>query len=167
MAKEVNRRRDAIENLRAADTDRHQIAERLKSALDEGRLSLGEYDERVREAYAARTYAELEVLVADLPRPGLSAADVQARRAAEIKRDARRLPTALAVLWTVWGALFAVNLVVWAVVAVTTGLDLYFWPIWLAVPAAALLAVTAGVQSMRRPGRRRDSPGPGDPPGQT
>ena len=158
MAKEINRRRDAMENMRAADIDRHQIAEQLKFALDEGRLSLGEYDDRIREAYAARTYAELMVLVADLPKPGVSAADVRARQAAERKRAARRLPTALAVLWTIWGALTAINLVVWLLVWVTTDFDhfnLYFWPIWLAVPGAALLAVTVGVQSMRRPDRHQ------------
>src|SRR3954454_10153078 len=108
MAKEVARRPGG-ETLRAADADRHQIAERLKAALDEGRLSLAEYDDRVREAYAARTYAELLILVQDLPKPGLSAAEVNSRRAAEIKRRARRMPTALVVLWTVWGSLAAVN----------------------------------------------------------
>ncbi|GAA3335492.1 hypothetical protein GCM10020358_04030 [Amorphoplanes nipponensis] len=68
MAKEVAPRTDA-ETLRAADADRHKIADQLKSALDEGRLTLHEYDDRVRQAYAARTYAELLILVADLPRP--------------------------------------------------------------------------------------------------
>src|SRR5689334_9563797 len=156
MAKDVVPHRDA-ESLRAADADRHKIADQLKFALDEGRLSLGEYDDRIREAYAARTYAELMILVADLPKPGLSAADVQARRSAEQRRAARKLPTALAVLWTIWGSLLAVNLVVWLVLAATTyipGFDLYFWPLWLVVPGAALLAVTVGVQAMRRPGRR-------------
>lgn len=150
MAKDISRRQEPVESMRAADIDRHQVAEQLKAALDEGRLSLGEYDERVRDAYAARTYAELLDIVSDLPRPGLSAADVNARRAAELKRQARRLPTALTVLWTIWGAVAAVNLVVWAIVAVTTGVDLYFWPIWLAVPGAALAAVTVGVQTMRK-----------------
>jgi len=154
MAKDINRRRDAMENMRAADIDRHQIAEQLKFALDEGRLSLGEYDDRIREAYAARTYAELMVLVADLPKPGLSAADVRARQLAEQKRAARKLPTALAVLWTIWGSLLACNLVVWLVVAATAGFDVYFWPIWLVVPGAALFAVTVGVQAIRRPGRQ-------------
>ncbi len=152
MAKEASPGRDQIETLRAADADRHQIADQLKSALDEGRLGLDEYDERVREAYAARTYAELLHLVADLPKPGMSAAEVNARRAAELKRQERRLPTALMVLWTIWGAVAAVNVVVWFVVAATTGLglDLYLWPVWLLVPGVALLAVTVGVQSIRR-----------------
>jgi hypothetical protein len=156
MAKEVNRRPEPVETMRAADADRHQIAEQLKASLDEGRLSLGEYDERVRDAYAARTYAELLILVADLPKPGLSAADVNAKRAAERKREARRLPTALAVLWTIWGAVTAVNLVVWIAVWATVGFDdVYFWPIWMAVPGVALAAVTVGVQTMRQ---RRDQP---------
>jgi hypothetical protein len=151
MAKEVNRRPESVETLRAADADRHKIAEQLKASLDEGRLSLGEYDERVRDAYAARTYAELLILVADLPTPGTSAAEVNAKQAADRRREARRLPTALVVLWTIWGAAAAVSLVVWGVVLATVGLSaLYFWPAWLAVPAAALGAVTVGVQTMRQ-----------------
>ncbi|OJF15553.1 DUF1707 SHOCT-like domain-containing protein [Couchioplanes caeruleus] len=154
MAKEVARRPE-VESLRAADADRHDIAERLKAALDEGRLSLGEYDERVRDAYAARTYAELLVLVADLPRPGLSAAEVNARRAAEARRAARRLPMALMVLWTIWGALGAVNLVVWALVTATVETAIHPWPVWLLVPGAALAVTTVGVQTIRNQRRRR------------
>ena len=154
MAREVGRRPEQVETMRAADTDRHQVAEQLKAALDEGRLSLAEYDDRVREAYAARTYAELLVLIDDLPRAGMSAADVNAQRAAELKREARRMPMALMVLWTIWGAVAAVNVVVWLIVAATTGFDLYLWPVWLLVPGAALAAVTVGVQSIRQ--RRRE-----------
>jgi len=157
MAKEVNRRPEQVEALRAADADRHKIADQLKAALDEGRLSLGEYDERVRDAYAARTYADLLVIVADLPKPGLNAAEVNARRAAKIKRDARRMPVALSVLWTIWGALTAVNFVVWILVAATTAGSLYPWPIWLLVPGAALGAVTIGVQGIRRQRRQQGS----------
>lgn len=153
MAKEVVPRSDA-ETLRAADADRHKIADQLKSALDEGRLSLGEYDDRVRQAYAARTYAELLILVADLPRPGVSAAEVSARKAAEVRRAERKLPMALLVLWTVWGAVAAVNLMVWFLVAVTVSGEVYPWPIWLLVPGAALAASTVGVQAIRRQRRR-------------
>jgi hypothetical protein len=150
MPKEVNRRSEQVEALRAADTDRNRIADQLKAALDEGRLSLGEYDERVRDAYGARTYAELLILVADLPKPGLSAADVHARRSAESRKADRKLPTALLVLWTIYGSVLAINIVVWALVAATVSGDLYPWPIWLLVPGAALGAVTVGVQHIRR-----------------
>jgi hypothetical protein len=152
MAKDVARpgaRPDPV-HMRAADADRHRIADRLKVALDEGRLSLHEYDDRVREAYAARTYADLLGLVTDLPQPGLSAEDVTARRAAERRREARKLPMALMVLWTIWAALAAVNVVVYVLVEATVDGDVYMWPVWLLVPGAALLAVTAGVQTIRR-----------------
>ncbi|MFB9361456.1 DUF1707 SHOCT-like domain-containing protein [Actinoplanes nipponensis] len=154
MAKEVAPRTDA-ETLRAADADRHKIADQLKSALDEGRLTLHEYDDRVRQAYAARTYAELLILVADLPRPGVSAAEVSARKAAEVRRVERRLPMALLILWTIWGAVAAVNLTVWFLVALTVEDDIYPWPIWLLVPGAALGATTVGVQMIRRRHYRR------------
>ncbi|MGW4942848.1 DUF1707 SHOCT-like domain-containing protein [Actinoplanes sp. NPDC004185] len=153
MARDVVPHRDA-ETLRAADADRHKIADQLKTALDEGRLSLGEYDDRVRQAYAARTYAELLILVADLPRPGVSAAEVSARKAAAVRRAERKLPLALLVLWTIWGAVAAVNLMVWFLVAVTVDGYVYPWPIWLLVPGAALGASTVGVQAIRRQQRR-------------
>ena len=54
-------------DLRAGDADRERVAERLRLALDEGRLNLHEYDERLRDAYGAKTYSELDALLADLP----------------------------------------------------------------------------------------------------
>lgn len=53
--------------LRAADADRQAAAERLGGAVAEGRLDLDEYEERLQHAYAARTYGELDRLLADLP----------------------------------------------------------------------------------------------------
>jgi Domain of unknown function (DUF1707) len=54
-------------NLRASDTDREQVALRLHEALAQGRLDVGELDERLKAVYAARTYVELEPLTRDLP----------------------------------------------------------------------------------------------------
>ncbi|HWK16757.1 MAG TPA: DUF1707 domain-containing protein [Solirubrobacteraceae bacterium] len=53
--------------LRASDTDRDQVAERLRVAATEGRLSTEEFDARLGAALKARTYHELDRLVADLP----------------------------------------------------------------------------------------------------
>ncbi|MGJ7906946.1 DUF1707 SHOCT-like domain-containing protein [Actinopolyspora sp. H202] len=53
--------------LRASDDDREQIATLLRQAQQEGRLTLNEFDERVAEAYRARTYSELAPLISDLP----------------------------------------------------------------------------------------------------
>jgi hypothetical protein len=65
----VDRRGDRMWQVRAGDTDRQVVVDRLGIALREGRLDLAEYDERLRQAYAARTYRELDGLLADLPAP--------------------------------------------------------------------------------------------------
>lgn len=66
---DVARHREHVGQLRVADTDRQAVADRLGTALREGRLDLAEYDERLRRAYAARTYHELDDLLTDLPAP--------------------------------------------------------------------------------------------------
>jgi len=53
--------------MRAADTDRIQVAQLLTDAAAQGRLNLNEYEERLAKAYAAQTYEELDRLSADLP----------------------------------------------------------------------------------------------------
>jgi hypothetical protein len=53
--------------LRASDADREQIVGRLRDASAEGRLTLEEFVERMTNAYEARTHAELDELVHDLP----------------------------------------------------------------------------------------------------
>jgi hypothetical protein len=59
--------------MRAADTDRDQTAELLRRAAAEGRLSFDELDERIGQAYAAKTFADLQALTSDLPGPGVRA----------------------------------------------------------------------------------------------
>ena len=53
----------------ASDTDRDMAAGLLGEAFAEGRLTADEHGERARAAYAARTWAELARLTADLPVP--------------------------------------------------------------------------------------------------
>lgn len=53
--------------MRAADTDRIQVAQLLTDAAAQGRLQLSEYEDRLTKAYAAQTYEELDRLSADLP----------------------------------------------------------------------------------------------------
>lgn len=54
-------------SLRASDADREQVAERLRQATAEGRLNADELEERLQGLFAARTYRELDALLADLP----------------------------------------------------------------------------------------------------
>lgn len=67
--------------LRISDADRHRVADLLRDAAGEGRLELDELEERLEAAYAARTYADLVPLTADLPvHPGHPDAPVSARQ---------------------------------------------------------------------------------------
>ncbi len=53
--------------LRASDADRDRIADLLRDALAEGRLTAEEHSERIEGVLAARTVGELDVFVRDLP----------------------------------------------------------------------------------------------------
>jgi hypothetical protein len=58
-------------NLRASDADRERVADIIRQAAGEGRLTMEELDERLDAVYAAKTYAELEPITRDLPQtPG-------------------------------------------------------------------------------------------------
>jgi hypothetical protein len=59
--------------LRASDADRDRVAERLRQAAGDGRLSIAELQDRLDALYAAKTYGELEPVVADLPDTGKAA----------------------------------------------------------------------------------------------
>jgi hypothetical protein len=58
------------------------------------------------------------------------------------------------VLWTIWAAAVAVNLVVWGLVSATTAQLIYPWPLWVAGPwGIALLVVTVAISQARRDGQ--------------
>ncbi|QEU92097.1 DUF1707 and DUF2154 domain-containing protein [Streptomyces kanamyceticus] len=58
---------DAPGSLRASDADRDRTADILREALAEGRLTTEEHADRIEGVYSAKTMAELEPLVRDLP----------------------------------------------------------------------------------------------------
>jgi hypothetical protein len=57
-------------NLRASDADRERVANILREAAGDGRLTMDELDERLEAVYAAKTYAELQPVTHDLPDGG-------------------------------------------------------------------------------------------------
>lgn len=57
----------AVSELRASDADRDRIADLLRDALAEGRLTADEHAERVEGVLSAKTVGELEVFIQDLP----------------------------------------------------------------------------------------------------
>lgn len=146
------------DQMRAADADRERYAERVRQALEEGRLTLDEVDVRLRDVYAAKTFGDLDRLVADLPGPVPS----QRSQVAPVEQPARvpasrietnpRLPTWLSFLWRLWLVAVLVNLVIWFVASIASGELLYFWPIWVAGPWGA---VNVALMILFPPSRRR------------
>lgn len=53
--------------MRASNADRERVAQILHNALSEGRITVQELEERLDTVYAAKTLAELEPPIADLP----------------------------------------------------------------------------------------------------
>jgi len=60
--------------VRASDAERDATIERLSAATGDGRLTLEEFSQRMEQASSARTRAELDGLVTDLPATGTAAA---------------------------------------------------------------------------------------------
>ena len=153
------------QTMRASDRDRQQVVDRLRSSLEDGRLTMEEYVDRMEVAYQAATYGDLAPLCADLPAssPVIAGPATAAAGTAPPAVFARAgylagLPAVLKVLWTIWLAAVSVNVVVWALVSGTGGHLAYPWPVWVAGPYGAMLfAVSAGVTLYRRsrpPGAR-------------
>lgn len=146
------------DGMRAADPDREEVAERLRVALDEGRLDLHEYDERLKRAYLARTYGELDVLVADLPAPPAGAASGTTGTGAvpRGRSTAARSVTArwLAETWEPYLTVAAITVSVWAIVCVLDGGLVYFWPAWVVGPWGAILLVQTGLGLYRGEAQR-------------
>lgn len=62
---------DLSRQMRISDGDRQVAADRLRAAANEGRLSVGEYDNRLGRVYEAVTYEDLDRLFYDLPNPAM------------------------------------------------------------------------------------------------
>ena len=125
--------------MRAGDADRQAVADRLKTALDEGRLDLNEYDERLQRTYAAKTYADLDGLLDDLPgtvppqRSQVSAYRPPRAPAASAPAPAGRVNTAMSWIGP-YGGVVAVCILIWAISSISSGHLEYFWPVWMLIP---------------------------------
>jgi hypothetical protein len=124
--------------MRAADDDRERVAEMLRTAHGEGRLTQDELLERVDATYEARTFRELDHVIEDLPvqrNPG-SALTGKPRSAPPAVRKpiGRRIARgALNVNWWIYGGTVAVCVTVWLILAITGTAEGY-WPLWVAGP---------------------------------
>lgn len=117
------------------------IADKLKQALDEGRLDLAEYDDRLQKAYAAKTYGDLKGLLDDLPNTTLaakiSATDPVPHGATAVPPVKSERAGQLVKAWLGgFGGIFVVSTVIWLVTSIASGHAQYFWPVWLLIPMA-------------------------------
>jgi len=145
------------EQMRASDADRQAVVDKLREAHDDGRLTLGEFDERTRSAYAARTYADLMLLTADLPtvprppavpepepdlahyRPHKPHKAVHKANKAAYKAERRTGPLVWRVVGSTWFSVNVVCLLIWGITCVAAGEWQYPWWIWVAGPWGAVL----------------------------
>ncbi|MFC4335113.1 DUF1707 SHOCT-like domain-containing protein [Salininema proteolyticum] len=54
-------------SMRLSHADREKLVQHLQSALEEGYIDLGEFDERASRAHGARTVADVQGLLDDIP----------------------------------------------------------------------------------------------------
>ena len=119
--------------IRASDAERAAVAATLRQHAAEGRLTMQELEERLGSAYTATTFADLQLLLGDLPR--LPHADPLSRVPALAPdwpgtgRGGRRPNSGFVILMALCWAIWAVS------VTTSNGHSLEgLWPLWLMLP---------------------------------
>ena len=112
--------------IRVSDAERDAVVESLRDHYETGRLTLDEFNDRVGEAYSARTDLELDQALRELPRQ--PAASPEPQRPGWTNR--RRVSGAV----THWATLNGLLIAIWG----ASGAG-YFWPIWVLIPTSFVL----------------------------
>jgi hypothetical protein len=156
-------------HLRASHADREHVIGLLKAAFVAGMLGKNEFDLRVAQAFASRTYAELAAVTADLP-AGLTAAQppkpARARGGQPVLRPGRVMAAATALYAGIQAFLF---LSPWPAptendpARAKIALFLLSNPMYLLVLLICVVCLIAGWRERRSSGRppRRLVPGAG------
>jgi hypothetical protein len=142
--------------LRASHADRNQVIDVLKAAFIEGRLTKDELDARLGQTLAARTYAELAALTADIP--------VGTKLARQPRPD--RAPAPQSTHWaahravksgvaTIGAAIVAVFVTAAALGQPSMGVILAVFIVMLAAVASAVVGSLVGTTLMLESRRRR------------
>jgi hypothetical protein len=158
---------------RASHADREQVIGALKAAFVQGRLTADELDERVGQALAARTYAELAALTTDLPadpaparEPGPAPQPAPARQPAP---DRRPQNTASRRAVKAGAGAIGVTVTAASVAGAVAGQPaaFVFVAVFMVVLAAAATAVVASLihVALKLEARQRSRPRGQQPPG--
>lgn len=148
--------------MRASDADRERTASLLREHHAQGRLTAEEFNDRLDRAFEAKTFGELDALVADLPgidlyrlpaagirpappgaprsRPPRAGGSSAVSRRGDGTVSPRRVET-----WMTWAVISSLLLAVWLAVGFVTGGAAWFpWFLFVVVPW--------GIAIARRPG---------------
>ncbi len=141
--------------MRVSDADRAQVADRLARAHGEGRLTLVEYDERVRAAHGAVVRDDLAPLLTDLPAEVGPTAGPRSPAGAPAPRLSVPPgfpvpPGGLRGAVAAWAVVSVLNVLIWLAVVLGTGTFVYPWWIWVAGPWGLALAFGALGHPARR-----------------
>jgi uncharacterized membrane protein len=147
------------DRFRASHADRERVIDVLRAAFVQGRLTKDEFDARVSHAFAARTYADLTPLTADLPlRPPEVWAKPPWRPENTSARNSARLVAAATV---VTGGAWAGALLSGTITQLGGGVALALTFIWLGIVCLFGSVMLEWQLEKRR--RRQLPPGPRDP----
>ncbi len=109
---------DAAEvDYRVSDAERERVVARLRACHAEGRLTFEEFEERVEEAYGARSVSSLNRALRELPAVPDAGPAVRRRRRRRLRLGG----------W--WLRVNGICIAVWA--ATSVGGVSYFWPMWV------------------------------------
>jgi Domain of unknown function (DUF1707) len=132
--------------LRASDADRERAAELLREHHAVGRLTAEEFGDRLEKVFQARTLAELEALLADLPAIDLyqlPSAGIRPHRRGGSglrQRSGDSLLPARIVPWFTWAAGSALLVALWLAIGIVAGGAAWIpWFVLVIIPWLTLL----------------------------
>ena len=150
--------------LRASHADREHVVGVLKAAFVQGRLAQDELDARVGRALAARTYADLAALTADLPaEPDRAMSPAPAPVPAQPRPRNRAAARAVQVgAGAITALILAIGVAAIAlghpVIAVVAAVAIVIFAAVVTAFVASLIAVTVKLESLYRNRSRRRLP---------
>ncbi|ABG92102.1 conserved hypothetical protein [Rhodococcus jostii RHA1] len=126
------------DNIRISDSEREQVVGELGRHLTEGRLTIGEFDQRVAQVYQSTTQQQAHQVLRDLPSAPQAVA-LAPPRAPTAHPSRRRIPGHQRIEWLAWLAAGGINIAIWGIVSLATGVMIYPWPIWVIGPWGLVL----------------------------